>query len=126
MGNSISPSDIGVVIQGPIQSSGRVLTDLTRREYDSTNDVKTMLKEITEIGSIPLVVTWLDQNIEGFSEDNKKFIKKVAFPKATMLRALRNDWNRNSKYRQYYSTLEGVLELKKEIVSTSSNSGLII
>lgn len=113
MGNSISPSDIGVVIQGPIQSSGRVLTELTRRDYDSTNDVRIMLKEITEMGSIPVVVTWHDQNIEGFSEDDRKYIKKVVFPKATIFRALRNDWNRNSKYRQYYSTLEGVLELKK-------------
>lgn len=113
MGKSISPSDIGVVIQGPIQSSGRILTDLTRREYDSTNDVKVMLKEIAEVGSVPLVVTWNDQNLEGFSEDNRKYIKKIAFPKATMLRALRNDWNGNSKYRQYYSTLQGVLELKK-------------
>jgi hypothetical protein len=114
MGSPISPCDIGIVIQGPIQSAGRVLSDLTRREYDSTYDVKRMLEEIIEIGSIPVVVTWQDQNIDGFSDENRQFIKKVVFPKATLSRVLRNDWNKNSKYRQYYSTLQGVLELKKK------------
>ena len=66
---SISPSDLGVVIQGPIQSVGRTLTDLKFRQYDATSDVQAMLKVINEIGSIPVVVTWSEQNLEGFSKN---------------------------------------------------------
>jgi hypothetical protein len=112
MDRSISPSEIGVVIQGPIQSAGRVLTDLTSREHDSTRDIKAMLRDIRDIGSSPVVVTWQEQNIEGFSIEEKENIKQITFPKGTFWNSLRNDWNRNSKYRQYYSTLAGLLELK--------------
>ena len=111
--NTISPSDVGVIIQGPIQSLGRVLTDLKFRQYDSTNDVKMMLRAINEIGATPMVVTWLDQNIEGFSAEERENIERIPFPKGTAWRSFRNDWNKNSKYRQYYSTLTGVLKLKE-------------
>jgi hypothetical protein len=112
MGESISPSDIGVVIQGPIQSVGRVLTDLKFRPYNSTADVKIMLQSIINLGSKPIVVTWQDQNIDEFSFNEKENIKKIPFPRVTIWKSLMNDWNKNSKYRQYYSTLIGTLELK--------------
>jgi hypothetical protein len=112
MGKFISPSDIGVVIQGPIQSVGRTLTDLKSRAYDCTADVKTMLEEIKSLGSLPLVVTWHDQNIGNFSFDERGYIKKIPFPGVAIWKSLKNDWNNNSKYRQYYSTLIGSLELR--------------
>jgi hypothetical protein len=112
MGLSISPADIGVVIQGPIQSVGRVLTDLKFRPYDSSDDVKTMLQTTLNLGSKPIVVTWQDQNIDEFSSDEKEHIKKIPFPRVGIWKSLINDWNNNSKYRQYYSTLIGTLELK--------------
>jgi hypothetical protein len=112
MGQSISSTDIGVVIQGPIQSVGRVLTDLKFRPYDSTADVKTMLQAIVNLGANPIVVTWQDQNIDEFSSYERENIMKIPFPRVTMRKSFVNDWNRNSKYRQYYSTLVGTLELK--------------
>jgi hypothetical protein len=112
MGELISTSDIGVVIQGPIQSVGRILTDLKFRPYDSTSDVKTMLQTIINLGSKPIVVTWQDQNIDEFSFNEKEYIMKIPFPRVTIWKSLINDWNNNSKYRQYYSTLIGTLELK--------------
>ncbi len=113
MGQSISPTEIGVVIQGPIQSVGRVLTDLRFRPYDATADVKTMLQTITNLGSKPIVVTWQDQNIDEFSYHERENIMKILFPRVAVWKSFVNDWNKNSKYRQYYSTLIGTLELKK-------------
>lgn len=106
-------SEIGVVIQGPIQSFGRTLTDLNPRAYDATGDIKSTFKEIENLGAGAVVITWSKQDISSFSELEKKKIVQIGFPKKNILRVLRNDWNGNSKYRQYYSTLRGLQELKK-------------
>ena len=107
-------SEIGVVIQGPIQSVGRILTDLSHRTFDATQDVKKMICEAIEVGAHPIVSTWSGQSLELFSKDESDFISECVFPRAPVSRFLRNDWGTNSKYRQYYSTLVGVQELKKK------------
>jgi hypothetical protein len=108
----IPVSEIGIVIQGPIQSFGRVLTDLAHRAYDCTDDVKKMIRESIEVGVTPIVSTWSDQKLESFSENEKNFIFQISFPQASLSNSLFNDWNKNSKYRQYYSTLIGLQKLK--------------
>lgn len=109
----IPASEIGIVIQGPIQSVGRILTDLTQRAHDSTLDVKKMIRESLEVGVKPIVSTWSDQNLNTFSAIEKDYISQITFPFAPAPKRLLNDWNKNSKYRQYYSTLAGIQELKK-------------
>lgn len=106
-------NEISVVIQGPIQSFGRTLTDLNPRAYDATSDIKSTLQKIEWLGASAVVITWSDQDISSFSEIEKKNIVQIKFPKKNILGSLRNDWNGNSKYRQYYSTLRGLQELKK-------------
>jgi hypothetical protein len=109
----IPVSEIGIVIQGPIQSYGRTLTDLSHRSYDCTYDVKKMVRESIEFGATPIVSTWSDQNLESFSENDKNYISQISFPQAPSPSSFFNDWNKNSKYRQYYSTLMGLQKLKK-------------
>jgi hypothetical protein len=106
-------SDIGLVIQGPIMSNGRSLFDLDPRDYNCAKDIKEMLKHAISLKITPIVITWEGQDLSQFSQSERKYIKAVSFPKKNIVSRLRNDWEDNSKYRQFYSTLEGIKYLKK-------------
>ena len=108
MSSSIHPLEIGVVIQGPIQSRGRTLTNLVHKNYDATNDIRSMLNEAFQAGIKPIVVTWDNQDLAAFTSHERKFIKCIPYYTPSLTQKLRNNWNKNSKYRQYYSTLYGV------------------
>ncbi len=109
-------SEIGVVIQGPIKSIGRTLTNLNKIDFDATSNIKLMLKESLLIGATPIVVTWENENIEKFTPEEKKFIRVLTFPKVSLRKSVRNDWNHNNKYRQYFSTYAGLQFLSQEDV----------
>lgn len=114
MPEKISIHEIGLVIQGPIQSTGRVLTDLSQRKYDATNDVSRMLEVAEKMGLRSTVVTWQNQDTSKFASKHSNLIQKIEYPPASIFTAFKNDWNNNSKYRQYYSTLLGVSKLKHQ------------
>lgn len=107
-------NNIGIVIQGPIRSNGRRLSDLEALEYDCTRDIQEMLRLSISSKITPIVITWKNENLSGFSKVERAYIKTIAFPKRNILSRLRNDWEGNSKYRQFYSTLEGIKYLKKK------------
>jgi hypothetical protein len=109
----IPKSEIGVVIQGPIQSYGRILTDLSKRKFDCSADVKSMLQSVQEAGALPVVATWANQDLDLFTDAEKSCFVLSEFPRANVKMRLVNDWTKNSKYRQYFSTLAGVEYLKK-------------
>jgi hypothetical protein len=114
MNYKISPSEVGVLIQGPIQSRGRTLTNLNHRVYDSTEDVKCSIRQAESLGWKISVVTWAGELLQGFNAEERNKVQQISFPLPGRSFSIRNDWSGNSKYRQYYSTLKGLQALQAQ------------
>lgn len=99
---------VGVVIQGPVMSRGRVLRDLNHRNFDCTQNIVSMVEECKRFDFLPVVVTWRSPSSRELKLQVACDVLELDFPRVTGFRRLTSDWNQNSKYKQYFSTLAGI------------------
>lgn len=104
---------LGVVVQGPLLSTGRTLRDVRKREFVCAPEIERTYEMATELDAEFILITWADQQ-KAFSPNiPTNLIRQIDFPNKHFPLSFLNNWNNNNKYKQYYSTLMGVLELKK-------------
>lgn len=96
-----------MVIQGPIQSIGRTMKDLSPRDHDSSENCLDLIRRIHEWGATPILITWDNQELKNLSDLNSTDIHKITFPEFPIIRRFKNNYYKNSKYRQFYSTAVG-------------------
>jgi len=108
---------VGVVMQGPLLSTGRTLRDVRKRDFECTSEIEKMYEQSEMLGIEFVLVTWKREEKQLLPNIPTNLIHQIAFPVKNLSFIFRNNWNNNNKYKQYYSTLAGVKELKKKGVT---------
>lgn len=108
----ISVAEIGVIIQGPINSRGRTMKNLTPKNYDASENINQLFHRIVQTGAYPILVTWDFEDTRKLDTQVVKNTLKITMPGTSRLFRLRNNIARNNKYKQFYSVLAGVEELR--------------
>lgn len=104
----IEKSDIAVVIQGPIYSTGRTMKDLKHNLFDATNNVSQLSQRIEKWGAKQIVVTWKIENVENLKLGKSAHVVQTSMPSKSLWFRIRNNYSQNNKYRQFFSVQKGV------------------
>ena len=107
----VSIAKIGVILQGPINSRGRTMKNLSPRNYDASENMNQLFYRVSKMGAHPILVTWDAEDTNKLDSDVLKNTLKIRMPNTTKIFQLRNNIARNNKYKQFYSVLAGVDEL---------------
>jgi hypothetical protein len=107
----ISIAKLGVIIQGPINSRGRTMKNLTPRNFDASENINQLFHRIVQTGAYPILVTWDSEDTHKLDLKVVNDALKIRMPSTSRIFRLKNNIERNNKYKQFYSVLAGVEEL---------------
>jgi len=107
---------IGLVIQGPIYSSGRNFESSSTKVFKSIPYIENYFLESLKLGIEVVLMTWdLEDTseLDSFSKD----IYKLRYSRSLFPKFLLNDWSSN-KYKQFFLTLKGIEVLENRKCTT--------
>ena len=100
-------------------SRGRTLRDVTKKEFDSTENILSAFQQANQNGFDFIFVKWVGEALPDslLTTIPESSVLNVEFPKQTFLFKIFNNWKGNNKYRQFWAISKGLDHLQERKIN---------
>ncbi len=100
-------------------SRGRTLRDVSKKDFDSTQNILSTFQQAESHGFEFIFVKWSGEELPAslLTTIPESSILNIEFPKETLLFRILNNWKGNNKYRQFWAISKGLDHLQERKVN---------